>query len=63
MVFLVSAVSFLPKNLTDFLVVVSLIDGYMLIASTKSIFTLSLYIFSSSSLSFRSDAWTMEMRE
>ena len=34
MVFLVAAVSLLANNLTAFLVVASLIDGYMLIAST-----------------------------
>ena len=59
MVFLVAAVSFLAKNLTSFLIVGSFIDGYMLIASTDAIVTLSLFIFISSSLSFRSDAWTI----
>ena len=61
--FLGAAVSFLAKNLTAFLIVEILIDGYMLIASTDAIVTSSLFIFSSSSLSFRSYAWTMETRE
>ena len=37
MVFLVAAVRFLEKNLTAFLIVDSLIDGYMLIVSTDAI--------------------------
>ena len=63
MVFLVAAVSVLVKNLTAFFIVESLIDRYILLASTDDIFTLSLFIFSFSSLSFRSDAWTMKKRE
>ena len=62
MVFLAVAVSFLAKNLTAFLIVESLIDRYILIASTDTIVTSSLFIFSSLSLSFRLDAWTMETR-
>ena len=63
MVFLVSAVSFLAKNITAFLVVLSLIDGYIFFASPDAIVALSLSIFNSSSLYSRSDAWTMETRE
>ena len=59
MVFLVAAVIFLAKNLTAFLIVESFIEGYMLIASTDTIATSSLFTSSSSSLSFRSDAWTI----
>ena len=62
MVFFISTVSFLTNNLTDFLIVQSLINGYMLIASTYAIVSSSLFIFSSLSLSFRSDAWMMETR-
>ena len=57
--FLVVAVSFIAKNLTEFLIVESFIEGYMLIASTDAIVTLSLFTSSSPSLSFRSDAWTI----
>ena len=63
MVFLVAAVSFLAKNLTAFLIVASLIEGYISIASTDDIFTPSLFNSNYSSLSFRSDAWTMETHE
>ena len=63
MVFLVAAVSFLAKNITAFLIVESFIDGYMLIASTDAIVASSLFTFSSSSHSFRSDDSTMETRE
>ena len=59
MVFLVSTVSFIAKNITAFLIVESFIEGYMLIASTDTIATSSLFTSSSSSLSFRSDAWTI----
>ena len=59
MVLLVDAVSFLANNLTYMLILESFIDGYMLIASTDAIITLSLFIFSSSSLSYRLDAWTV----
>ena len=59
-VFLVSLVIFLAKYLTYFLIVASLIDGYMLIASTDAIVTSSIFTSNSSSLSFRSVAWTME---
>ena len=52
MVFLVASVSFLAKNLTSFLIVDSFIDKYMLIAPIDAIVTLSLFNFSSSSLSF-----------
>ena len=45
-VFLVSAVSFLAKNPTAFLIVEIFIDGYMLIASTDAIVTSSLFIYS-----------------
>ena len=61
--FLGAAVSFLAKNLTAFLIVEILIDGYMLIASTDAIVTLSIFTLISSSTSFRSDAWTMETRD
>ena len=63
MVFLVSAVSFLAKYLVAFPIVVSLMDGYMLIASTDVIVTSSLFTFNSSSISFRSEEWMMETRE
>ena len=63
MVFLVAVVIFLANNLTVFLIVESLIDGYMLIASTDAIVNSSLFTFSSSSIYFRLDAWTMETRE
>ena len=39
------------------------IDGYMLIASTDDIVTSSLFNPISSSVSFRSEAWTMELSE
>ena len=57
MVLLVAAVSFLAKNLTTFLTVEIFIEGFILIASTDDIVSLSLFTSSSSSLSFRSDAW------
>ena len=63
MVFLVSAVSFLAKNLTTFLIVASLMDGYIMIASNDAIVTLSLFIFNYSIISFRSDDWTIKTRE
>ena len=62
-IFLVTAVCFLANNLTDFLIFESFIDRYMLVVLTYTIVTLSLFIFSSSSLSFNSDAWMMETRE
>ena len=62
-VFLVSLLSFLAKNLTAFLIVASFIDGYMLIASTDAIVNSSIYNPSSSSRSFQSEAWTMEYHE
>ena len=63
MVFLVSLVSFIAKYLTAFLIVASLIYGYMVIEPTDSIVTSSLFTPNYSSLSFRSEAWTMESRE
>ena len=63
MVFLVSAVMFLAKNLTAFLIVGSVIEGYMLIASTDSIVISSLLNSSYPSLSFRLDAWKIETRD
>ena len=63
MVFLVSLVSFLVKYLTDFLIVASFIDGYMLIASTDAIVTSSLFTPNYSIISFRPEAWTMESHE
>ena len=59
-VFLVSLVSFLVEYLTPFLIVASFIDGYMLIASTDAILTSSLFKPRYSSLSFRSEDWTVE---
>ena len=53
MVFLVSEVSFLEKYLTAFLIVVSLLDGYILIASTDAIVTSSFFTFNSLNHSFR----------
>ena len=44
-------------------IVVSLIDGYMLIASTDAIFTSSFFNPIYSSVSFILEAWTMELRE
>ena len=61
--FLVSLVSFLVKNLTAFFIVASLIDGYILIASTDAIVTSYFFNPISSSVSFRSEAWKMELRE
>ena len=63
MVFLVSAVSFLAKYLTAFLIVAILMNEYILIASTDAIFTSSLFTFNYSILSLRLEAWTMETRE
>ena len=63
MVFLVAAVSFLAKNLTDFLIVASLIEGYMLIAFSDAIVTPSLFNSDYSSISFRSYDWIMDTRE
>ena len=60
MVFLVVAVSFLEKNITVFLILVSLIDRYMLIMSTDAIVTSSLFILFSLSISFNFYACTME---
>ena len=54
-VFLIAAVIFLANNITAFLIVEGLIEGYMLIASTDAIVTSSLFISSSSSLFFRSE--------
>ena len=44
---------FLANYLTTFLIVASFIDGYMLIASTDTIVTSSLFTTNSLSLSFR----------
>ena len=63
MVFLVAVVSFLANNLTASMIIETLINGYMLIASTDTIVTSFLFIFSSLSLYFRSDDWRMETRE
>ena len=54
MFFLVAAASFLAKNLAAFLIVESLLEGYMFIASTDAILTLFLFTSSYSSFSFRS---------
>ena len=45
MVFLVAAISFIAKNLTEFLIVEIFIEGYMLIASTDAIVTSSLFTY------------------
>ena len=63
MVLLVAAVSFLEKNITAFLIVASLTEGYILTASNDAIVTMSLFISNYTSISFRSDAWTMETCE
>ena len=63
MVLLVSAVSFLAKNLTDFFIVVSFIGGYMLISSTDAIVAPSIFNSNSSILYLKSDAWTIETHE
>ena len=60
---LVAAVSFIAKNLTSFLTVASFTEGYILIASTDDIVTLSLFISNYSIISFRFDAWRMDMHE
>ena len=60
---LVPAVNCLAKNLTEFLVVVILIEGYMVIASTDVIVTPYLFNSNFSGLSFGSDDCTMETRE
>ena len=62
-VFLVSLVSVLEKYLTAFLIVASLIEGYILITSTDAIVTPSFFNPISSSVSFRPGAWTMEFCE
>ena len=62
-VFLVSVVIFMEKNITYFLIVASFIEGYILKASTNYITTPSLFISNSSILSFMLDAWSMEMHE
>ena len=62
MSFLVAFVIFLAKNLTTVLIFEILIEGYMLIVSTDAIVNSSLFNSSSSSISFRLDAWTMETR-
>ena len=59
-VFLFDTVSFLAKNLAYFLIAENLIEGCMLIESTDYIFILSLFNYSSSVVSFWSNAWTME---
>ena len=61
-VFLVAAVIFLEKNITAFVIVASLMGGYMLTASTDGIVTLTLLIFNYSNLSSKSYASTMETR-
>ena len=63
MVFLVSLVIFLASYLTAFLIVASLIDGYMMIAPTDAMVTSSLFTPNSPSLYFMSEAWTMESHE
>ena len=63
MVFLVSVVSFLLKNLTAVFIFNSLINRYTLIESTDNIVTFSLSFFNFSNIPFRSEAWTMEKRE
>ena len=45
MVFLVAAVSFIADNLTASLIVEILIEGYMLIALTDAIVTLSIFTY------------------
>ena len=60
---LVAAVIFLAKNLTDFLIVASLIERYMLTACTSDIVTVSLFNSNYSSISFSLDACTMATRE
>ena len=45
MVFLVAALSFITKNFTAFLIVEIFIEGYMLIASTDTIVTSSLFTY------------------
>ena len=56
MVFLVAPVIVFAKNITDFFIVESLIEGYMLIVSTDKLVTSSQFTSSYSSLTFRSDA-------
>ena len=63
MVFLISAVIFLEKNLTGIFIVDICIEGYMLIASTDTNVTSSFFNFGSSSLSFRSNVWAIETHE
>ena len=60
---MVYLVSVLAKNLTAFLIVVSLTEGYILIASIDAIVNSSFFNTISSSVSFGSEAWTMELRE
>ena len=63
MVFLVDAVSFIANNLTSFLIVDILIEGYILISSTDATVSPYLFIYNYSSLSFRLDAWAMDTHE
>ena len=51
------------ENITAFFIVASLVDGYILIVSTDVIVTSYFFNTVSSSVSFRSDTWTMELRE
>ena len=58
-VFLVAVVTLLENNPNTFLIVMSLIEGYILAASTYDFVTTSILISNFSRLSFRSDACTM----
>ena len=61
--FLVAVLILLENNITAFLIVASFIEGYILTESTDYIFNLYLFISNPSSLYFRSDYWTLVMRE
>ena len=63
MVFFIAAVIFIGNIISSFLSFDSLIEDYMIIASTDGISTLSIFNSISSSISFRSDAWTIKTRE
>ena len=56
-VFLVAVVIFIVKNITAFLIVESLIEGYMLIASTDTIVSSYFFTSNSASLYFRLNYW------
>ena len=63
MVFLIAVVIFPANNITVFIIIETFIKGYMLIASTDAVVTLTLFTFSSPSLYFRSDSQSIEKHD